>query len=245
MSSRFMILPLDVLKILFSYLSDLDLQLISIINKKIKSLIPEIKIKSLHEFLLKLIEYGYLNLLVYYHETNNESRNNNFLKDKTDKSIYTCTAAWYGRLKILKYLRKRGYTIDHTTPCAAATGGSLECLKYLHESNCPWDSVVCFSAAQNGHLECLKYAHENNCPWDVNTTTGAAFGGHIDCLKYAITNQCPQSESAFIWGSAGGQLECLKYLHQVNSAWDRQLCLNIAKNNNRLEIIKWINSLNN
>ena len=70
-----------------------------------------------------------------------------------------------------------------------------------------------FSAARGDHLEVLKWARENGCDWEEYTSIYAASNGHLEVLKWAIENGCPIDI-----------VECVK----------------IAKENNHLNILKYL-----
>lgn len=66
-------------------------------------------------------------------------------------------------VKVIEYLRKRGFSWDETSTSAAAKFSDLETLKYLHENGCPWDKQTCIYAVMRGKIEVLKYAMDNGC----------------------------------------------------------------------------------
>jgi Ankyrin repeats (3 copies) len=197
--TKFSSLPVDLLKILTSYLRDVDIQLFSILNKNMKYrlYIWDRPVKEYDVFIRRLIIYNYLDLLIYYHKK----------YDKFPKDV-CYWAAFRGRLAILKYLHKNNYPLDDCCSCAAY-GGSLECLKYAYENGSPLNRDTCYSAANKGSLECLKYAHKNGCPLDKDILRRAAENGHLECLKYLVENGCESSKKICYEIT---DVECLKYL---------------------------------
>ena len=59
--------------------------------------------------------------------------------------------------------------VSYIGPCichSAARYGQLQALQWLRENECPWNCDTCHAAAEGGHLSCLKWARENGCPED-------------------------------------------------------------------------------
>ena len=90
-----------------------------------------------------------------------------------------CSAAIFGNLPAMQYLRSVGCDWDKKTCESAAENGHLNILKYARENGCPWNNWTCAAAAGSGHLNILQYAHENGCPWDEWTCAYATENGHI------------------------------------------------------------------
>ena len=101
------------------------------------------------------------------------------------------SAAFFGSLPAMQYLRSVRCEWDEQTCSHAAENGHLNVLKYARENGCPWDETTCAGAAGNGHLNVLKYARENDCPWNEQTCAYAAENGHFNIFKFARENGCP------------------------------------------------------
>ena len=76
---------------------------------------------------------------------------------------------------------------DESKICdSAAKYGSLPALQYLRSINCNWSKYTCSNAAENGHLHILQwarkkvipYSRKKVCPWDSETCSNAALNGH-------------------------------------------------------------------
>lgn len=226
-SDGFLLLPTDLYRILFKYLTIVDIFLFSYINQKFNKLIlhtsPEIinvknyaKLKIIKKFMKNLIKFGYLDMIIYYYSKGY----------KLPKNVYNI-ASKHGQLDIMKYVHqnmKDEYHWDEVACDYAAFHGNVECLKYLHENGCPWwEFQLCWSAVCGGHLECLKYAHENGCKWSKAVCWYAAYNGQLECLKYAHENGCPWDKASCKIATNRGHLECLKYLHENGCPWDSDI----------------------
>ena len=73
-------------------------------------------------------------------------------------------AAMNGNLDILKYCVENGCEVHKGTCVSAAKYGNLACLEYLRSKNIPWDERVCKDAHENEHIDVLTYAVKNKCP---------------------------------------------------------------------------------
>jgi hypothetical protein len=242
--AKFSLLPTELYYILFDYLTDVDLFLFSLMNRKFKSANYKIRriTKIDADFIHKVIKYGYLRLFVHLYSIGHRLPDNCFI-----------TAIQYNRLNILKYLHKnKKYLSSHAHSvyylCSiAALYGSLKCLKYLHSAEDTWDESVIFEtysglggapnhksstekwieiyvqpsqlymcAAAGNSLPCFKYLHRSGCPWSEETCEMAAYEGKLEYLKYAVLNNCP---------------------------WDKDKCINTATGMRRQDVVDWINSL--
>ncbi len=233
---RFCILPIDLNKILFGYLTDVDLFFLTKINKKFRSFDKNLKIDI--KFVELIIRYGYLDLLIYFKKQGYQLPKN-----------ICFIAAKYGHLSILEYviknLNKRTYILDGSVTRIAAKYNHLECLKYVCENDCEWSEEACDAAANNGRLECLKYLHENECPWDEHSCVMAAENGHLECLKYLHENVCPWNMASCISAARNGHLHILKYIYENGCPFDKGSCRIGARAGKHQHIINWLESLEN
>jgi ankyrin repeat protein len=66
--------------------------------------------------------------------------------------------------------------------CAlAGKYGHLKMLKYLRKNGFSWDDRTCNFSEQNRHYECFKYAYEKGCPWGRTTKN---ITGHRNMISY-------------------------------------------------------------
>ena len=80
----------------------------------------------------------------------------------------------------------------HARMClTAAQFGQLEALQWLRANRCDWNTFTCGAAAESGHLAVLQWARANGCPWDADTCRMARLNGHLDVLAWARANGCP------------------------------------------------------
>lgn len=99
-----------------------------------------------------------------------------------EMSILLTTAAWGGKLEILKWLREQRDNLGNIFPWSkyacveAASRNHLEILKWLRDPElhktkggpCPWDEEVLYYAAENKNLEIFlwaRYEADPPCPW--------------------------------------------------------------------------------
>ena len=95
------------------------------------------------------------------------------------------TAAFYGSLPAMQYLRSMRCYWDEWACAYAATNGHLHILQYSRENGCPWDEKTCANAADNGHLHVIQWARDNGCRWDEETCFYAVEHGHLHIIQYA------------------------------------------------------------
>ncbi|SPN79839.1 Ankyrin repeat-containing protein [Brazilian cedratvirus IHUMI] len=145
-----------------------------------------------------------------------------------------------GKLKILKWFKDNGYSIDEHIFSIAATSGQHEVMCWLREINCPYDKdKMCSDLAHGGDLEFLKWARSEGCPWGEDFCSNAAFSGHLQLLQWAVENG--HSLDTWICSSAaeGGQLEVLQWAHSQGCFWDSNTCFRAA-HKGHLEVLKWL-----
>ena len=72
--------------------------------------------------------------------------------------------ACQGNLDMLKYCCENGCEVHDGTCATAAKYGHLACLEYLRSKNIPWNERVCQEAHENNHIDVLTYAVRSKCP---------------------------------------------------------------------------------
>jgi len=84
---------------------------------------------------------------------------------------------------LIEYLAKNKSLDKSNCDMCALAGkyGHLKMLKYLRKSGFSWDDRTCNFSEQNGHYECFKYAYEKGCPWGRITKNVA---GHRNMINY-------------------------------------------------------------
>ena len=149
-------------------------------------------------------------------------------------------------LEMLKWAHQISGTLncDEYTCASAAEYGELYVLQYLRANGCPWSESTCNTAAEAGHLEVLQWAHENGCPWSNKTCREAAGSGHVHILQY-IWQQEPYIANNDLWdkkvcdvAATCGKLNALKYLRSIGCPWDERVC-ECAAIHNHLHIVRW------
>ena len=173
-------LPDDVIRYIFSYLSeDVLIKLIMAfgMEKYFKNILLSNRLRK--KLCYEACKEGYLNTLIWARE-----------HGCPWTSFICAVAAQGGHLDCLIWAREHGCDWNSGTCFNAARGGHLACLIWAREHGCPWNSGTCSTAADGGHLECLIWAREHGCDWDECTCLLAASGGHFDCLIWAIEHGC-------------------------------------------------------
>ena len=138
--------------------------------------------------------------------------------------------------------------MDGPVLCAsAALYGNLPVLQYLRSVHCPWDFKTCSAAAFQGHIYILQWARENGCDWDGGMCDYAAMSGHLHVLQYAQDNNCPWNEGACSstdlnwpvdvqeWAKANGLLghQDFTFNEESGSSWSFTMCQYGIKRNSK------------
>ena len=98
------------------------------------------------------------------------------------------------------YQFKYGYYDLRKLCASAAKYGNLPALQYLRSIDCSWGTSTCSNAAKNGHLHILQWAREQDCPWNEETCSSAAENGHLAILKWVRVEVCHQArKKCFRW----------------------------------------------
>ena len=97
-------------------------------------------------------------------------------------------AAFQGSIEILRWLvDEKEWELNFYTGEWAGMGGSVKVLAYLRWKGYEFDTWACAGAARGGHLEALKFLRilDPPCPWDEKTCAWAARGRHLEILEWA------------------------------------------------------------
>ncbi|WZN58863.1 putative ankyrin repeat protein [Chloropicon roscoffensis] len=164
-------------------------------------------------------------------------------------------AATGGSVKVLEYLRKKGYkfitTLHGERSClhinCAARGGHLEAVEYFRrqDPDSPADECICDWAAREGRLEVLKCARAQDppCPWTESICSWAASRGHLEILKFARGQDppCPWDVRTCIYAAREGHLEVLKWARGQDPPcpWEDDICTSAAERG-RLDVLMWL-----
>ncbi|KAL6054560.1 Ankyrin repeat domain-containing protein [Balamuthia mandrillaris] len=133
---------------------------------------------------------------------------------------------------------QEGCPLDERICHSAAWNGRLEVLRWARENGCPWDECTCVFAAESGHLEVLQWARENGCPWDERTFSHAASAGHLEVLQWVALNGGVWDGQACAFAAKNGHLEVLQWAREVGCPWDQRTC-SFAAMNGHLDVLKW------
>ena len=125
-----------------------------------------------------IIAEGHLEILKFYHEV--------WKPNKVISSDLCCTtAATYGQLHILKWLRSQNWAWSYRTCEEAAANGHLEILQWAAENECGWSLDVGSIAVRFGHLDVFKWIHQEKLSFHiVPCMMEAARSGSLEIVKY-------------------------------------------------------------
>jgi hypothetical protein len=112
--------------------------------------------------------------------------------EKHALSEVSAMVALSGKLKVLKWVIKKGCPMDKYTSYHVAKTGHLKALKWVIKKGCPMDEETCSVAAYRGDIEMLQWLRSQSCPWDEWTSYRAAWNGDRDMLQWAIDHGCPE-----------------------------------------------------
>ena len=134
-----MILPLDLISIIFSKIDSFGL-ILSLTSKDFNDFYGKMKNKS--ELKLgKLLSSMSVSLIEYIQ---------NFKIIHNNKTILCGELSKSGNLEVLKWARENGCQWNSSTCSNAASGGHLEVLKWARDNGCKWDINTCYNAAGGG-----------------------------------------------------------------------------------------------
>lgn len=156
-------------------------------------------------------------------------------------------AASGGQLEVLKWLKENDCPLGPSISPYAAFNGHLEVLKWLEQYSGRANCDIIQKAAKGGRFEVLKWLYLNHYHLNKHTFFAAAEEGHLEILKWLIA----RGHRPWIWDKStsryavlGGHLDVLKWLRENRCPWNKQECINEAKNKGHLEILEWIESQN-
>ncbi len=210
-------LPNDLYRLLFLYLKQSDLYLLSYLNKQLNNLLLG---KSINIFLIKqLIIDNYLSLAIYYCEKLNLKLPENLvdiivenIRPKSDESDRLITLSW---------ALSQGYKVSGVTAILAAKNNSVQTLKLLKDNKHHFDCTTAMIAAENNNLEALKFIIENSAGcYCVAAFKSAIFDNSLECIKYLLEREdhdiLDEDGLSTRQAAARNSLECLKCLYNNN-----------------------------
>ncbi len=186
-----------------------------------------------------------------------------------ERSVELVSAAFYGRLDIIKMLVKNfGQPVDMTANDisavqAAAENGHLDVIKWLVEESgqsvdvTANDNGALAIAAMNGHLNVVKWlVLESGQTVDVTANDNAAvcnatYNGHLNVVKWLVkeSGQVVDVTSgdnlAVRWAAWNGHLDVVKWLveesgQSVDATAADNSAVFLAAWNGHLDVVKWL-----
>jgi hypothetical protein len=169
------------------------------------------------------------------------------MNPEVKKNIRPCAdAAVRGRLKTLRWLRKKGFWWNSATCAAAAKGGHVEVLAWARNYYipCAWDESACVRAAEQGHLEVLQWLRSQDppCPWNKTACFRAVGQGHLEVLQWLRSQDppCPWDETVCLQAVFSERLDILQWLRSQDPPcpWSKDVCTEAARIGH-LDILQW------
>jgi hypothetical protein len=81
--------------------------------------------------------------------------------------MFYSKAAQRSSIDVMELLKKHKVPMNWRNCATAATYGQLDALKWLRTNRCQWDEFVVIEAARHKHKHVLEWAIENGCPHDL------------------------------------------------------------------------------
>lgn len=135
----------DILRIIFSFLGEVDRVLSRCVCKRWHNIIPKPG---------KISKLDFTNTLPIIQWAIESGA-------KLDQDV-CAWLAYNGNLSGLKWARSQGAPWDEFTCANAAEGGHLDVLKWARIQKAPWNEYVFMFT---GNLEIFQWAYENDCPF--------------------------------------------------------------------------------
>jgi hypothetical protein len=219
----------------------------------------DMRISYKSEVYINILANGHLNVIKWL----KKKYNINFhINANPFNNISPCSiGAKIGRLDIIQWSIKNGYSLNEDTFDNAAQFGDINILKWLkenyyksagsrtfsktlalrgsmdyHHELIPWNENIMSGAVKNFFL--VKWLKENGCPWNEYTCSGAAYIGNFELLKWARENGCPWDKKTCSNAARGGHFEILKWCRENKCPWDESTCC-FAADSNHFEILQW------
>jgi hypothetical protein len=178
MSRRGMLLELhsDILRLIIDRCDGVSRVMLKLTHRRLNSIILTPKFVGVGRLCRLVIEYNYMNILKYLHET---------YFDLTGAVMIVIDN---GNLEMLKYLVSIGWTLNYDCSYRAADGGYLDILKYLFDNKCPYYQDIIGAPLEFCYFEIVDYLREQGCPFDKNTFVNE-YKNTVDNIDYIYSNE--------------------------------------------------------
>lgn len=153
------------------------------------------------------------------------------------------TQARAGNLKVIRFLRQRGYTLPPSAMDVAATSGHLDILLFLQEHSANAFSANTFDAVvKNGHLDVVQFLHEQRVEGCTSgAMDGAAANGFLEVAQFLHENRTEGCTAAAMDSAASnGHLEVVRFLHHHRSEGCTHKAMDGAAAHGHQEIVKFL-----
>jgi hypothetical protein len=145
-----------------------------------------------------------------------------------------------GDVKIVKWLRHRGFAWPRFGTADAAMGNSLPMLKYIREHGCDWNNSTAHKAVKAKNLEMLKYIYESDGPKYLWAIVYAAENNDMPMFKYLLEYKHCKGVRICAHAAANGNLEMLILARMRGCYWDTAVYHNaLAGNHKEIFMFAW------
>ena len=239
--SPFEIFPLDMRKEILGYLDELDRLML-----KCAMFFRPLPPLHYHKYQRLIIKSGMRFTRLYW-------------KELSVSTKWICSsAAYFGRLDVLRYARLRGCPWDSYCYIYAMKGNQIPALHYLHKKGCPV-TVRSYDVEASLHRLCMR-AVGYGCIAAINlfycdlssarkTTINlramcylAASKGHIHVIKWLCDGHPELLDNGALAMAvvSSGKMECLIFYVEVLDGILLQEMTNIALSKNNLEVLRYL-----
>ncbi|EGG22235.1 hypothetical protein DFA_04353 [Cavenderia fasciculata] len=182
-------------------------------------------------------ENGHIDVIRYLQEHRSEGATSNAMD----------WAAENGHIDVIRYLHfNRTEGASTNAMDGAAEKGYIEVVKFLQEHRSEGATTSAMDrAAGNGHIEVVKYLSEHRSEGaTTDALDNASKNGHIEMVKflYNIHRTEGTTSDALCNAASNGHIEIIKFLcqHFNASKSEMELVMELASQNNRLEVVKFL-----
>lgn len=152
-------------------------------------------------------------------------------------------AVMFDNARVLDWIRRStGNRILNGRFCGtAAAYGCMNSLSWLRSNGCEIDSRACGEAARKGRLDVLSWLRERGWPWDETTAEAAARAGRVDVLEWLLFERvppCPAGVTCARTAAENGNIDLLVWLREKRVAWDGSTIYEAARGRHE-HIVQW------
>lgn len=185
--------------------------------------------------------YGKIEIIKWLKEEKNYAFTDGRSNNKTDFIMFE--ALHYGNTDIADWLIEEGCDFDgQILVHGLAHISNLRVLKWMKEKGFALSPLTCRHALQKGNLDVLKWGIENLAPFDSEWCRDNDCGGDLETLKW-VCQYKPECKWHFLYSvcdkaAAKGQLDVVMWAREQRFQWTEKTCDEAAKNG-YFKVVKW------